>query len=495
LESTVAVSELVSRSVSGGQKAYSGGGRSLFTRIRRCSVRTQLLLVLIALTAAAWLIGGAVTILHARKATRIEIDAAMELAEALCRDAIPIVQQSTSPGRALASIPAQVGRLRHVRLSVTNAAGDVITPAPRISHQNGEARPPAPAWFAAWIAPPADRRELPVVAGGQRLGSIVLASAPGDEIAEVWENATALAEVALAIGVAGIFILHLLFGRVLAPLKSLAEGLLDLGRSDYAVRIEPPQAEELAVIAERFNALAEALDAMKVENRRLSTRLITAQDDERRQTAFNLHDEVAPYLFGLKANATSIANGAKGTAAETRAREMLTMIAGLQAMNRSILNRLRPMALGQVPLGDLLSALVDERARQHPALSIGFSAEGLHPSYGESIDLTLYRCVQESLTNVVRHADAQQVRVTLTHMSSSDDAGHGSPRLILVVADDGHGIKSGQPQGLGIQGMRERVQALGGECRWQADGGTTVRIEIPVPDAIVTQSASSTALR
>jgi two-component system sensor histidine kinase UhpB len=444
---------------------------------------------LVALTAGAWLIGGAVTILYARKATRIEINAAMELAEALSRDATSIVRQSASPQAALASIPAQVGSLRHVRISVNDAAGATIAPKPspsKISAQNSEVRPPAPAWFAALIAPPVDSRTVPVVVGDRRLGSIVLTSAPGDEIAEAWENATALGEVALAIGIASIFVLHLLFGRVLAPLKSFAEGLSDLEHQDYTVRLKEPHARELAIIAERFNALAATLDSMRLENRHLSTRLITAQDDERQATAHDLHDEVGPYLFGLKANATSIANSAKGTVIETRAREMLTMIEGLQAINRSILNRLRPMALGQVALGELLSVLVGERARQHPSMAIAFSADDLSATYGESVDLTLYRCVQESLTNVLRHAQARSIQVTLEHNGNSGDLA----RLILTVADDGCGIRPGAPKGLGIQGMRERVHALGGEFRLEdtAGHGTTVRIEIPLPDEIVPQS-------
>ena len=145
-------------------------------------------------------------------------------------------------------------------------------------------------------------------------------------------------KVALVIGIAGIAILHLLFGRVLAPLRSLATGLLDLGRSDYDVRLPLPQARELVVIAESFNGLAADLTSMKVENRRLSQRLITVQDDERRQTALDLHDEVGPYLFGLKATITSLANGLSGTPLESRTREMLAMVERLQSINRNILN-------------------------------------------------------------------------------------------------------------------------------------------------------------
>jgi two-component system, NarL family, sensor histidine kinase UhpB len=433
----------------------------------------------------AWIIGGAVTIFHARKATHIEINAALELAEALVRDAIPLVQQSNSPDRALASIPDQVGSVRHVRISVmSDASSRSLSPQKsRKDSRPSETRAAAPGWFARLIAPPLESREVPVFVNEKQLGSIVISSAPGDEIAEVWENATSLAEVALLSGIASIVILYILFGRVLAPLRSLAEGLRDLGLNEYDVRLPQSKTRELAIIAERFNSLAAALESMTAKNRKLSTRLITVQDDERRQTALNLHDEVGPYLFGLKANATSIANSSKGTVAEVRAREMLDMIDALQAINRSVLNRLRPMALGHVPLGDLLSSLIAERARQFPDMSIAYSSNGLFNSYGESIDVTLYRCVQESLTNVIRHAKAQQARVTLAHESDLSPGKLTFSRLILTIADDGCGIKSPATKGLGIQGMQERVEALGGNCQIEGASahGTTVRIEIPLP--------------
>ena len=130
------------------------------------------------------------------------------------------------------------------------------------------------------------------------------------------------------------------------------------------MRLPRPQARELAAITDRFNALAEALEATRAENLRLNQRLITAQDDERRRTALELHDEVGPSLFGLKANAASIATrrrrsaGAGRRKLEERVRDMLAIIEHLQAINRSMLNRLRPMALGHVPLRDILSELV-----------------------------------------------------------------------------------------------------------------------------------------
>jgi len=163
-------------------------------------------------------------------------------------------------------------------------------------------------------------------------------------------------------------------------------------------------------------------------------------------------------------------------------RDMLAIIEHLQSINRSMLNRLRPMALGHVPLHDILSELVQERARQLPQVDFAFSADKLPPSYGDSIDLTIYRCVQESLTNVVRHAHADHVDVELRKVDAADSPMGGGPQLRLTVRDDGCGIDPAMPLGFGIRGMQERVHGLGGSYTVESAGGrgTCVRIAIPI---------------
>jgi two-component system sensor histidine kinase UhpB len=363
---------------------------------------------------------------------------------------------------------------------VKDAAGTPVAVRPPATGValRGEERAPAPAWFAALIASPVVADEVPVIVDGKRIGNVEIVGEPKDEIAEVWENTVALGTAGFFLNAAVIGLLYVLFGRVLDPLTGLARGLSDLELQNYTVRLPRPPARELAAITNRFNAVALALETTRAENLRLNRRLITAQDDERRRTALDLHDEVGPSLFGLKATASSIASAAKALPEQTgrimteRAREMLTIIEHLQVLNRSLLNRLRPMALGHVPLRDILSELVHERERQNPGISFTFTAENLMRSYGDSIDLTLYRCIQESLTNVIRHAQAKHVDIHL---------GAGDANLILAVADDGSGIDPGAPMGFGITGMRERVEGLGGHYAVESSSGEGTRIRITIP--------------
>jgi two-component system sensor histidine kinase UhpB len=456
------------------------------------SIRAQLLLAFVLIDIVAVLVAGSVIILRARLQTRVEMAASMRLADLLVEDAVHLARQEQPAEQFLASLPAQLQSMRHVRFVVSDAAGAPIAAMPPGRAAAGHDA--APHWFAALVAPPVETRDVAVTVDGQRIGRVEIVGEPADEIAEVWDNAVALGAVAVLLNAVMIGLLYILFGRVLGPLTVLARGLSDLEHRAYSVRLPQPQARELSAIAEHFNALALALEALRAENLRLNRRLITAQDDERRRTALELHDEVGPCLFGLKANASSIASAAqnlpeqaRGSVAE-RLRDILAIIDHLQSINRSMLDRLRPMALGHVPLKDMLGRLVNERTREHPNIAFSLTAGELARSYGDSIDLTVYRCVQESVTNAIRHAAAKHVAVELDHVANG-------AALALTVADDGRGMVEPAPEGFGTRGMKERVEGLGG--RYSVDSapghGTSVRITIPLGDGAEAGTPSASA--
>jgi two-component system sensor histidine kinase UhpB len=441
------------------------------------SVRTQLLLAFVLIDFLAVLVAGSVAIVRARTQIGVEMASSMRLAEFLVGDAAKFVHHQFSADELLAELPKQLHSLRHVRITVKDTAGAAIA-APLLGRLADE-RPPAPGWFSLLVAAPVKRGVVPVTVNGRTLGQVEITGEPADETAEVWGNLVAMGGVAVVLNIAMIGILYFLFGRVLDPLAVLATALSDLEHRSYGVRLPRSNARELTGIADRFNALASALETARSQNQELNRRLITAQDDERRRTALELHDEVGPCLFGLKAYGSSIAAATSALAGEMGqnlsecSREILAITEHLQSINRSMLDRLRPMALGHVPLAELLGQLVHERSRQHP--QILFDCALGTRSYGDSIDLTIYRCIQESLTNAIRHARAKQVRVEARHDS-------GTAMLELTVQDDGRGMPADTPSGFGIRGMRERVEALGGHHSIASEPGrgTCIRISIPV---------------
>jgi two-component system sensor histidine kinase UhpB len=450
------------------------------------SLRTQLLITLLAVDLFAALIAGAITVFNARTSTQVEISASMRLAEFLVRERIGALQQAIPANQFLIELPLQNSFVRHVRLSVLDPARrPVIAPASG-SHPGGNAEPAAPAWFTALIAPPVEQRQVAVVVNGHQIGWVAIAGEPADEIGEAWDNLLALGAAALVGNVIVIALAYWLFGFVLAPLTVFAGGLRQLERRRYDVRLPAPPARELAAIVDRFNALAAALEAARLENSRLGRRLMTAQDDERRRTALELHDDVGPCLFGLQVNASSIASAAaklpdqERVLLQARTSDMQVIIERLRTLNRRLLNRLRPMALGHVPLHDIMAGMIHEQAGRHPEIAFSFAAEPLRPSYGDPVDLTIYRCMQEALTNSIRHAGGTSIAVTLGEVRNSE----AGSALLLTVTDDGRGIDPAAAAGFGLSGMLERVQALNGrfEVRRGAAGGTELAVRIPLPD-------------
>src|SRR4051794_13122588 len=205
---------------------------------------------------------------------------------------------------------------------------------------------------------------------------------------------------------------------------------------------------------------------------------IEAAEAERRRWARELHDETLQGLGALKVLLS-------GASRLDEADEMRPAIAGAIehvtteiANLRALITELRPAALDQLGLLPALSSLL-QRTASTTGLEIESDLELADEDarLADEIETTVYRLVQEALTNVVKHADAHRVTVRLHEAAGTID---------VLVADDGRGLEAGATggAGFGLVGMRERVELAGGELtvmRGEA-GGTVVRARLPVPD-------------
>jgi len=213
-------------------------------------------------------------------------------------------------------------------------------------------------------------------------------------------------------------------------------------------------------------------------------RLIAAQqnveENERKRIARELHDELQQVLAAIKMDVAAIeremAIDPRGVAPlVARIDELATSAI---TSSRRIVNDLRPLLLEELGLVPALQALCAQFARRNGiAASVVVSGRNMpDDAVPGPIAICLYRVAQESLNNVVKHADATRVQLDLIGL---DDGG-----VQMRVADDGRGIGADdrrKPQSFGLRGMRERVRALGGRLRVErrAEGGTAVDVEIP----------------
>lgn len=463
------------------------------------SVRAQLLGTFVLINLIAGFAAAVIVIYNGRRAIEAELAASVEVAERFVRGTVERRAREAAGTLHLEDLAIRINNPRHVRILIVDADGHVVSPSAAGDAAVG-AQASVPRWFEALAQVDDLRREVPVMSDGRRIGTIVVVGQAADEIIEIWQDASGLALLALILNATVFVILYVALGRVLHPLTRLAAGLRELERGHYRYRLPRPHVRELADITGRFNALADSLSAARTDNARLNRQLVTVQDNERRQIAMELHDELGPCLFGVKANVGSIGRLAQAlpeTAAkpiQERVASLMTITERMQVANRDLLGRLRPMALGHVPLADAVASLVADfegadRDRRF-VLEIGRLAHG----YGNAVDLTVFRCLQEGITNAARHAHAATITIALAQETvAPTPAGEpAATALRLSVRDDGRGIAPGTQPGLGWSGMEERVRALGGRLALTSapDGGARLDIVIPLDAAELADSAA-----
>jgi PAS domain S-box-containing protein len=216
---------------------------------------------------------------------------------------------------------------------------------------------------------------------------------------------------------------------------------------------------------------------------RLTTQVLAAQDDERRRVARELHDETGQSLTGLLVGLRTI----EGAPTLAEAAELAQQLRGIVAQSlgnvRRLARGLHPRVLDDLGFAAAVTGQVQEFAELH---GIAVDARVKVPDADRLpplLQTTLYRVLQEALTNVARHAEARHVRVRL---------GREAATLTLCVQDDGIGMTpqvalgplgAGNHRGRGLEGMRERVALLGGSVHVESEPGvgTTITARIPVP--------------
>lgn len=244
--------------------------------------------------------------------------------------------------------------------------------------------------------------------------------------------------------------------------------------------------------------LLQAVAEQRAQLRALTAKLTDAQENERQRLARELHDEMGQALTAICMNLAAI-DKEISVVASPRAQERLVEAAHLADLTleqiRELSLDLRPAMLDDLGLIPTLRWYI-KRFRNRTGMAITLDTDGIshHPRLSPLLETTLYRLVQESLTNVARHAGATQVLVHLSIAASdrsgtSNTPGINASAITMRVEDDGRGFRPEEAQlqedaicGAGLLGMRERVSSLGGFWQLESapDEGTRITIRLPL---------------
>ena len=212
------------------------------------------------------------------------------------------------------------------------------------------------------------------------------------------------------------------------------------------------------------------LEAELQARRALTEKLIHTEEDTRKHLARELHDEIGQNITAIQIQSQLVKRAGDTPLAVEAAGQINELARRIHHSTRQLLRQLRPPVLDELSLQEALHHLVNEFAFAERGIDCRFDWQLAAPPQNETLVFTLYRLLQELLNNVSKHADASEVRIVLRQH-------HG--RLLLEVTDNGSGIAPDNAPGFGIQGMRERVHALGGEFTLESQGGTRVIVNLP----------------
>ncbi|HZX89410.1 MAG TPA: sensor histidine kinase [Rudaea sp.] len=443
------------------------------------SLRLQLNLLIAGLVTLFVVVVFAYQVVSTRSSVREEIEASNLVATQMMSNYIDA--DSDDKRLALVNYLSRLGHVRAAEISLRDEAGGEVYHSPPATYKAGR---DAPDWYAALVTPAPIRRELHLPGG-----NLVIEANASRAVLDGWDDAVRMFEFGIVIVVLGNLFVFWLVRRTTRPFQLIEQGLEAMQGGAYHTRLPAFANAEAAAIARAFNEMAQSIEdnlgarreALEANIRLEQSRefALTVQnriEEERRHIARELHDETGQSVTAIRSLALSLVHRLGGK--DEQARETAQLIgdtaARLYAAMHDLIPRLRPLALENLGLGEVLEEQLAEWRRQYPQVEFTLALSGLPQELGESCMLAVYRIIQEATVNALRHSDTRRIDVTV-----QADAG----KLSLDVRDHGRGLAPDwkKPGHFGIRGMCERARVLGGEGIVENAEGGGVRVRAMLP--------------
>jgi two-component system sensor histidine kinase UhpB len=435
---------------------------------QRLSLRARLSLPMVAMILVALALGGVALQIVSPEQFEYENAQGARSAKAVAGALNAALAASTNPEATLDAFHNGLGSPDAIEF---RRGGPSRVPEVRVSAAT------VPRWFIALLRIPDIGAVNPVTIGTDHVGDIIFTPDLSADVFEKWVGFLIIVVSGSLLMLLAALSAYFTTGSAIRPLRQLAQGLTRLREGSYDTVIPLAGPPEIRNSCEEANQLARTLKGLSQHNRELVRKIVSAQDDERRELARELHDELGPLLFAIRANATALSESTATGGADLAgpAEDILQAAETLYQTNRRILEGLSPLHLQELGLAQSIQTLLHNARSQAPNLRLAANIAPRVNDIDGVLSQTIYRVIQESLTNALRHAQATTIDV---------DAGITDAEITIAISDDGIGFSHERSFGRGLTGMRERVRALDGtfELRRENDR-TLVRCRLPLEHA------------
>jgi len=321
---------------------------------------------------------------------------------------------------------------------------------------------------------------MPILGGDAGTVRLGISKEPSEsQVAQLTFNLLALTGGVLVAGLVVAYVLATLFTR---PLARLADAARAVGRGELSQQVTIETRDEVGKLAAAFNIMTQQLREKEEDRTRLLEEVISAQEEERKRIARELHDEAGQALSSLMLGLKHLEETCGDPSAKSKAAELRSLAANTLDLTHDLALELRPSVLDDLGLVAALERYVKDYASRYD-VHLDFHAAALEDKrLPPQEEIALYRIVQEALTNVARHAGARNVSVLLEERDGT---------TVVIVEDDGRGFdvaavmgSAGQSRRLGLLGMEERAALIGGKLTIESRPGAGTAVFVEVPKAI-----------
>ncbi len=414
------------------------------------SLRYQLSVRILLISLCVLLIGGSIGIWQARKSVSKEVDSSIKLALQLIKIGIGTTKFHQTDWMYRLS---NLEQTRHLTIQLKKPSGEVINITQHPQRDTQDDSPPH--WFVNLV-----KGEYPKAEYQLDAYTLIVQANPLDEIAEVWDETLAFFTSLLLLILFTFLAVHLVFDKTLQVIQSIVEHLKTIEMGDYQKRLPDFKTEEYDNIATAINHMTDVLDDTQKQNKALTQHSLEIQEEERQRLSQELHDEFGQSLTAIKVMAVTAAHEKADTKQITSS---ITEICDhLMTVVRTMMKQLHPLILTELGLKATLEDLLHQWESRNKSISFSLHCDDAVDDLERIIIIQVFRVIQESLTNIIRHAQASHVTISLTLEAEPD-------RLCLLISDDGKGCDLEHvSSGFGLLGMEERIKLLGGSFELQS---------------------------
>lgn len=420
------------------------------------------------------MLGGSIAIWQARGAVNKEIDSSINMAVQLITFGF-----SQTPFNETEWLPKlnSMNQTRHLSIQLKEPSGRVISFSHKSQKTNSNEKPPQ--WFITLVSDDYPKVERQITTFNGEQVTLIIQANPLDEITEVWQESLGFFSSLFLLTLLTFLAVNLAFDKALKSIVVIVNALKAIETGDYQQKLPDFSIQEYDCIAKAINHMTDKLNASQQENRALAQHTLEIQEDERRRLSQELHDELGQSLTAIKVMAVTAGRSQTGADAKQATDSIISICDHLMTVVRSMMLQLHPLVLTELGLKATMEDLLNHWSTRNPELKLTITCPDEVDHLEQKITIQIFRVVQECLTNIVRHAQANQAAISL----EIDRQSKAGTALRLKVADDGQGCAIDEIKtGFGLLGMRERINSLGGEfiIQTQPQQGMSIIATIPL---------------